>query len=168
MISTSRTSDFQISGSAISSHKNIQFMRWLVDRPYDRIASQIIKASCHEAVLFKDTRGQVYSEEVLNKLKWGHIQICPKIGFIDVQVIPIQTTSLIQFGYLWNLRVGKCVGKIILKSPRDNSVKVRSLHHTVKLDLIDNWSHKVVIMWRKIDDNNHLYYDVVKLKQYIE
>ena len=28
MISTSRTSDFQISGSAISSHKNIQFEEW--------------------------------------------------------------------------------------------------------------------------------------------
>ena len=38
MISTSRSSDFQISGSAISSHKNIQealnkFLAWLV--PYE-------------------------------------------------------------------------------------------------------------------------------------
>ena len=92
------------------------------------------------------------------------MQICPKIGFTDVQVVPIETTGVIRFGYLWNFRIGK----IILKTPKDKGVKIRSLHHTVKLDLVDNWPHKIVIMWKKLDDNNHLFYDVVKIRQYIE
>lgn len=144
------------------------FTSWFVDRPYDSIASRITKSSCYEAVVFNDTKGEAYSKEAFNKLKWGHMQICPKTGFTDVQVVPIQTTGVIRFGYLWNFRIGKSIGKIILKTPKDKGVKIRSLHHTVKLDLIDNWSHKIVIMWKKLDDNNHLFYDVVKIRQYIE
>lgn len=65
-------------------------MRLIVDQPYDRIASQVKKLSCYEAVTFNDTRGEIYSEEELDRLKWGHIQICSKTGYNVVKVVPIQ------------------------------------------------------------------------------
>ncbi len=144
------------------------FISLFVDRPYDRIASQITKLSCYEAVVFNDTKGEAYSNDSLNNLKWGHMQICPKAGISDVQVVPILTTGVIRFGYLWNLRVGKNIGRIVLKTPKDKKVRIRPVHHTVKLDLADNWPHKIVVIWRKLSDNNHLYYDVIKIRQYIE
>ena len=144
------------------------FVSFFVDRPYDRIASQITKSSCYEAVVFNDTNGEAYSNESLNKLKWGHVQICPKPDLLDVRVTPIQTTGLIRFGYWGNLRIGKNIGKIVLKTPKDKAVRIRLLHHIIKLDLEDNWSHKILIQWRKLGENNHLYYDVVRVRQYIE
>lgn len=45
-------------------------------------------------------------------------------------------------------------------------MKIRQLHHIVKLDLVDTWAHKLVIIWKKEDDNC-LYYDVVKIRRYI-
>ena len=43
MISTSRTSDFQISGSAISSHKNIHLKMFYDIKPTDRIFQSLSK-----------------------------------------------------------------------------------------------------------------------------
>lgn len=144
------------------------FARCFVDRPYDRIMSCVTKATCYDAICFNDTKGEAYSKDVLQKLKWGHLQIVPQTGIADVKVVPIQTTQAICFGYLCNLRIGKRIGKIILKTSKDRSVKIRSKHHLVKLDWTDNWAHKIVVMWRKMGDDNHIFYDVVKIRQYIE
>lgn len=141
-------------------------MRLIVDQPYDRIASQVKKLSCYEAVTFNDTRGEIYSEEELDRLKWGHIQICSKTGYNVVKVVPIQKTGIVRFGYSFNFRIGRRIGRITIKTPKDRSVKIRQLHHTVKLDLVDTWAHKLVIIWKKEDDNC-LYYDVVKIRRYI-
>lgn len=166
--SKGRVFAIKIQGSLLIKKIKSIFVSCLVDRPYDRISSYIIKSSCQGAVVFNNSQGETYSKDVLDRLKWGHIKICPKTDYKVVRVIPIQTASVICFGYLLNLRLGNVIGKICLKTPRDKRVKVHSLHHAVKIDLIDNWPHKIVVMWQKMDDNNHMYYDIIKIRQFIE
>lgn len=139
------------------------FARYFVDAPYDKIVSCLKKSSCYEAVNFSDTNGDAYEKNALNKLEWGHVQITAKSGFANVKVIPVQTTGIICFGYLLNFRIGKRIGKIILKTPKDKSMKICVKKHVVKVDWTDKWSHKIIIMWKKVDDDNHIFYDIVKL-----
>ena len=87
-------------------------------------------------------------------------------GYNVVKVVPIQKTGIVRFVYSFNFRIGRRIGRITIKTPKDRSVKIRRLHHIVKLDLVDTWAHKLVIIWKKEDDNC-LYYDVVKIRRYI-
>lgn len=144
------------------------FNSCFVDRPYDRIASYIIKTSCDEAVNFKSANGETYSKEELRNLGWGHLQVTPKADVLSIRIIPIYKTEVIRFGFGANFRMGKKIGVINLKSARDKQVKVCSRRQIVKIDWNDNWTHKVVVMWKILGDENHLFYDVVKFRQGIE
>lgn len=144
------------------------FISFFVDRPYDRIASCVVKTSCDEAIVFKSAKGEIYSQENLRALKWGHVQVVPRSGVVLIRVIPIQSTGVIRFGYMGNLRMGKKIGVIKLKTPIDKKVKINSKRQIVKVDWNDKWAHKVVVTWRNMDDDNHLFYDVVKFRMDIE
>lgn len=144
------------------------FNSFFIDRPYDRIASCVVKSSYSEAVSFSSAKGDFYSQEELHALKWRHLQVFPKLGFTILRVTPIEMTEVIRFGYLANFRMGKKIGIIRLKATRDKHVKIHTNRQIVKVVWDDNYAHKVVVMWKKTGDNNHLFYDVVKFKQDVE
>lgn len=166
--SKGRVTSIKIHRSWIVRKIKSLFNSFFIDRPYDRIAGYIVKSSCYEVVDFSSAKGESYSQEELRTLKWGHLQVIPKSGVSHIRIIPIYTAEVIRFGFLANFRVGKKIGIINLKSARDEHVKIFSKKQIVKVDWDDNWAHKVVVMWKKIGDDNHLYYDVVKFRQGIE
>lgn len=141
------------------------FTSFFIDRPYDRIASCVVKTSCREAVIFKSTKGENFSQKELRELKWRHLQVFPQLGISLIRVVPIQSTGVIRFGYMGNIRIGKKIGIIKLKTPKDKQVKIVSKQQMVKVDWDDKRAHKVVIIWRNIEDDNHLFYDVIKFSQ---
>lgn len=141
------------------------FMYWLVDRPCDRIASSVMKSSCSDAVTFNKTLGGTYSLEDLKNLERGYLQVCPKSEITNVRIIPVQKTARIYFGYIFNLYMGKRISKIVLKTSQDKKIRIQWLHHIANINWEDDWVHKLVITWEKADDNIHLFYDIVKVKQ---
>lgn len=161
--SKGRVTGIRIYQSLIIRKIKAFFISVFVDRPYDRIASCVIKTSCYENVTFKNTRGEPYMKDELKQLEWKHFQIHPNAGIKLVKVVPIYLTEGIRFGYLANIRAGK-IGLITLKMKLDRRVKIISKKQVVKVDWKDEWAHKVVVIWKKIDDDNHLFYDVVKVK----
>lgn len=163
--SKGRVTSIKIHRSWVARKIKSIFNSYFIDRPYDRIVSYIVKSSCYEAVDFNSAKGETYSQEELRALKWGHLHVIPKSGITRIRIIPIYTTEVIRFGFLADFRMGKKIGIINLKSARDKHVKIFSKQQIVKVDWNDNRVHKVVVMWSKLGDDNHLFYDVVKFNK---
>lgn len=151
--------------SWIARKIRLLFLSFWVNRPYDRIASCVVKASYQEAVEFRSAKGENYTQEELGALKWGHLHVFSKSGCSLIRVVPIQSTGVIRFGYMGNIRFGKKMGVIKLKTPIDKRVKIVSKRQIVKIDWDDKGMHKVVVIWKNTDDDSQLFYDTVKIRR---
>ncbi len=134
------------------------------DYPADRITDIYMEREDNE---FSFITGQDTVVDVLDLKKLSSKNLIinapnEKYTIIDVRCIK---TGDIYFGYLGNIRWGKKIGKTVLKSKNDYSVRIRYDKSSAQIKLNDKDIHKIVLMWFEGDDKNHINFSIVNIRR---